>query len=152
MSFQLKTAHQDERQVLNGELYRPMGNGAGITGFMPAGEKLCIADFKIAFNKSGPKTRQNRFTPMNKRHFYFFPPTRLQNVYITTNQTSQSSYLFTHWGSDCFEFHHVLTFTLTESLMGFYKCGFVLRFIVCFRSIIQALVLWDNALSVCLVV
>lgn len=110
MSFQLKTAHQDERQVLVGELYQPMGNGAGITGFMPAGGKLCIADFKIAFNKFSLKTRQDRFTAMNKRR-YFFPSTRLPNVNITANQTSWSSYLFRSLGvrllgvSSCSDFH-----------------------------------------------
>lgn len=43
-----------------------------------------------------------------------------QNVCVSIDQMEDSFHIFTCWGSDCFRFHHVLVFTLTESLMG---CG-----------------------------
>lgn len=39
--------------------------------------------------------------------------------------------IFTCWGSDCLKFHHVLAFTLTESLMGAGKNGSILQLINC---------------------
>lgn len=54
-----------------------------------------------------------------------------------------SFHIFTCWGSDCFKFHHVLAFTLTESLMGPGKNGCILQLIIC-RTCPSCARLWDD--------
>lgn len=50
---------------------------------------------------------------------------------LTSISWKDSFHIFTCWGSDCFKFHHVLAFTLTESLMGPGKKVCVLQLIIC---------------------
>lgn len=56
---------------------------------------------------------------------FFF--TKWQNVCVKED----FFHIFTGWGSDCFKFHHVLAFTLSESLMGPEENGFVQQLIIC---------------------
>lgn len=110
------------------------------------GEQLCTAAFQVSFKncevRKPEQVTKCSFNPTD----HITTGSLNDKPCVNVDEMEDSVYISTCWGSDCFKFHHVLPFTLTESLKGpgkkdgcvlqliCSKCRTCPSFIACFKG------------------
>lgn len=88
----------------------------------------CFVNFRLDFKNKQTKisegqTDEKHFSLMN-RDFFFLKEKRKKD----------GRHICICWGSNCFQFHHVLVLTLTQFLMGVGRNGCAVQLIFCSKS------------------